>query len=157
MIHGLVVCLWLLVCAVQDMRQRQIANRLTLGALLLALIYLLWKDVTWLGAPGEQGLWALALTLLLTVPGYALGRFGAGDVKLLAALALLSDSEHVLGALVGAGVSNIMWLMLAPKLWPLMSQGFRKRLGYLAPDASKKLPFAPFLLVGFALTWFWIH
>lgn len=157
MIHGLVVCLWLLVCAVQDIRQRQIANRLTLGAVLLALVYLFWSGTTWLGAPGEQGLWALALTLLLTVPGYALGRFGAGDVKLLAALALLSDCEHVLGALVGAGVASTLWLLGAPKLWPLMSQRLRKRLGNLVLDASKKLPFAPFLLVGFTLTLFWIH
>ena len=157
MIHGLVVCFWFLVCAVQDIRQRQIANRLTLGAALLALVYLFWSGTTWLGAPGEQGLWALALTLLLTVPGYALGRFGAGDVKLLAALALMSDSEHVLGALIGAGVTNALWLFGAPKLWPLMSQRLRKRLGYLVPDASKKLPFAPFLLVGFVLTLFWIH
>ena len=157
MIHGLVVCLWLLLCALQDIRQRLIANRLTLGAALLALAYLLWSGTTWLGASGEQGLWALALTLLLTVPGYALGRFGAGDVKLLAALALLSDSEHVLGALIGAGVANALWLLAAPKLWPLMRQGLRRRLGYLELDVSKKLPYAPFLLVGFTLTLFWIH
>ena len=46
MIQGLVVFVWLVVCAQQDIRQRQIANRLTLGALLLALVYLLWSGST---------------------------------------------------------------------------------------------------------------
>ena len=90
MIQGLVVFVWLVVCAQQDIRQRQIANRLTLGALLLALFYLLWSGSTWLGTSRAEGLWALCLALLLTLPGYALGRLGAGDVKMLAALAPLT-------------------------------------------------------------------
>jgi prepilin peptidase CpaA len=155
-IQGLVVFLWLLLCAVQDIRQREIANRLTLGAALLVLIYLLWRGTTWLGAPGEQGVWAFALALLLTVPGYALGRLGAGDVKLLAALALGSDFRCLLWSLIGAGVANALWLLLAPRVWPLMSQGLKRHLGYLAPEPSRKLPFAPFLLVGFTVAWLWI-
>ena len=55
MIQGLVVFVWLVLCAVQDVRQRQIANRLTLGALLLALLYLLWSGSTWLGTSGLKG------------------------------------------------------------------------------------------------------
>ena len=85
MTQGLVIVFWLALCALQDMRQRQIANVLTLGAGLLALAYLLWVGVTWIGAPASDGGWAFALALLLGLPGYALGRFGAGDVKLLAA------------------------------------------------------------------------
>ena len=81
MIHSAVVLLWLGLCAVQDVRQRLLANRLTLGAALLALIYLVWTGNTWLGASVGQGLWAFFLALLLTLPGYALGRLGAGDVK----------------------------------------------------------------------------
>lgn len=157
MIHGAVVMVWLLVCAIQDARQRLLANRLTLGAALLALVYLLWTGATWLGAPGAEGLWALVLSLLLTLPGYALGRLGAGDVKLLAALALASNTEYLLGAFIGAAVANLAWLLLAPKLWPLMSQRVKSSIGYLAPDPSKKLPFAPFLLAGFTAAWFWIH
>ncbi|WP_178114549.1 MULTISPECIES: prepilin peptidase [unclassified Pseudomonas] len=155
--QSIVVFLWLVVCAVQDIRRRQIANRLTLGAALLALVYLLWSGTTWLGAPGTQGLWAFALALLLTLPGYALGRLGAGDVKLLAALGLGSNSTYLLWSLIGAGVANVLWLILAPRLWPHMSQGLRERLGYLVPEPSKKLPFAPFLLVGFSFTWLCLH
>lgn len=157
MIHGCVVCLWLALCARQDMRQRQIANRLTLGAGLLALAYLLATGTTWLGAPAAQGWGALVLALLLSLPGYALGRLGAGDVKLLAALALASNSDCLLWSLVGASVANVLWLWLTPTVWPLMAPGLRAQLGYLAPHASTQLPFAPFLLPGFAVAWLWIH
>ncbi|OZO05382.1 prepilin peptidase [Pseudomonas sp. IB20] len=157
MIHGAVVLVWLGLCAVQDVRQRLLANRLTLGAALLALIYLFWTGTTWLGAPAGQGLLAFLLALLLTLPGYALGRLGAGDVKLLAALALASDAEYLLGSFVGAAIANVLWLIIAPKLWPHMNQGLREHMVYLAPGESKKMPFAPFLLVGFALAWRWIH
>ena len=157
MIQGLVVCVWVVVCAQQDIRQRQIANRLTLGALLLALFYLLWSGSTWLGTSRAQGLWAFCLALLLTLPGYALGRLGAGDVKMLAALALASNSTYLLWSLIGAGVANVAWLVYGPRLLPLASQGVRARLGYLVVDPSKKLPFAPFLLVGFSLAWPWLH
>ena len=157
MIQGAVVLLWLVACAVQDTRQRLLANRLTLGVALLGGLYLFWTGTTWLGASLGQGLWALMLALLLTLPGYALGRLGAGDVKLLVALALVSDAEYLLGAFIGAAVASVLWLLLAPKFWPLMSQRLGACLENLAPEPSKKLPFAPFLLVGFTLVWFGTH
>lgn len=157
MIQGSVVLVWLMLCAVQDARQRLLANRLTLGAALLALIYVLWTGTTWLGAPSGQALLAFILALLLTLPGYALGRLGGGDVKLLVALALASNAEYLLASFIGAAVANLLWIFLAPKLWPLIGQGLKNHMVYLAPQASKKLPFAPFLLVGFAVAWFWIH
>lgn len=157
MIQSLVVFLWLMACAVQDIRERQIANWLTLGAALLALGWLFTNGTTWLGAPGDEEWWGFALVLLLTLPGYAMGRFGAGDVKLLAALALASSVHCVLWSFVGATVSQLMWIVLWPRVWPLVSQRVRNRLGFLAPQPSTKLPFAPFLLVGFSLFKFWIH
>ncbi|WP_411390412.1 prepilin peptidase [Pseudomonas sp. MPB23] len=146
MIHGVVILLWLGLCAVQDMGQRQIANRLTLGAVLLALIYLLGTGSTWLGAPANEGGWAFALALLLTLPGYVLGRFGAGDVKLVAALALASTLEHLLWSLIGAAVVQAGWL--------LTRQWLSGRGDAVAKTASIKQPFAPFLFTGFALYWF---
>ncbi|MFC6336813.1 prepilin peptidase [Pseudomonas sp. CCM 7891] len=157
MTQGLIIILWLFICAMQDARQRQIANRLTLGVALLALIYLLWNGSTWLGASVSQGLGAFILALLFTLPGYALGRLGAGDVKLLAALGLATDPLIVLGSLVGSAGASVLWLIFAPRLWPLMGQGLKERLTHLAPGASTKLPFAPFLLIGFGCAWFWIH
>ncbi|MDO9342047.1 prepilin peptidase [Pseudomonas pergaminensis] len=149
MIQSVVILLWLGLCALQDMRQRQIANSLTLGGALLALIYLLWMGLTWLGAPASEGGWAFAVALLLTLPGYALGRFGAGDVKLLAALALASSLDVLLWSLIGAAVFQGAWV--------LISQRLSARREASAPGVSTKQPYAPFLLTGFALYWFWIH
>ncbi len=149
MIHGVVVMLWLGLCALQDMRQRQIANGLTLGGGLLALFYLLWVGATWLGAPAAEGGWAFAVALLLTLPGYAMGRFGAGDVKLVAALALATTLDALLWSLIGAA------LVLGGGLF--IRQWFSARRDNPANNASTKQPFAPFLLTGFALYLFWIH
>ncbi|WP_112193243.1 prepilin peptidase [Pseudomonas sp. LG1E9] len=149
MIHGAVLLLWLSVCAVQDFRQRHIANGLTLGAALLALLYVVWTGCTWLGAPAGEGAWALGLALLLTLPGYALGRFGAGDVKLLAALGLATTVNHLLWSLILAAA------LLAA--WSLVHQGLGARHETATRRTSRKQPFAPFVLTGFALYWFWIH
>lgn len=157
MTHGWLVLLWLVLCTVQDIRQRQIANGLTLGFGLLALVYLLWAGSTWMGAPAVDGGWALALALLLTLPGYAMGRFGAGDVKLLSSLALASNADYLLGTLIGAGVTLGAWALLAPWVWPLMRQGLAAQLRGLNVQASKKQPFAPFVLTGFAVCWYWMR
>ena len=149
MTQGLVIVLWLMLCAVQDIRQRQIANGLTLGVGLVALIYLLWMGVTWIGAPASEGGWAFALAMLLGVPGYVLGRFGAGDVKLLAALGLATTTEYLLWSLIGAAVAMGARAVVAQRLSARVVSG---------PDqAPTKQPFAPYLLTGFTLYVFWIH
>lgn len=149
MIHGVVVMIWLALCAIQDLRERQIANGLTLGVCVLAAVYLLWTGVSWLGMPASDAGWGFLLVLLLTLPGYALGHFGAGDVKLLAALALASGTACVLVTLVGAG--------LALGGWWLIVQGLSRYARVGGAETSIKQPFAPFVLTGFALYWVWIH
>jgi len=144
-----VVFLWFIACSVQDLLQRQISNALTFGAAALALLYLLYTGHTWLGASAAEGGWALLIALVLTLPGYALGRFGAGDVKLLAALGLASNIDYLLGSLIGAGI-----VMVA---WTLMHQWLSSNRVERAGQASTKQPFAPFVLTGFAGSWFWIH
>lgn len=155
--QSLVLLIWLTLCAAQDARERHIANGLTVGAGVLALIYLLWTGTTWLGAEAVQGGWALLLALAFTLPGYAVRRMGAGDVKLMATLGLATDGTHLLGGFIGAGVASVLWLLLAPRLWLHMGQRLRTRLRYLEPGASKKQPFAPFVLVGVLLTLAWMH
>ncbi|MDY7530689.1 prepilin peptidase [Pseudomonas sp. Bout1] len=156
MIQSLVLFVWLVLCAVQDVRLRQVSNRLTLGACLLALVYLLFSGTTWLGAPAVEGGLAFGVALLFTVPGYAMGRLGAGDVKLIVALGLATNTLYVLGTFIGAGLASAAWLLLAPRLWPLMNQGLRNTLQYFGPEQSARQPFVPFLLVGFCLAWLWI-
>lgn len=155
--HSVVLLIWLTLCAAQDARQRHIGNGLTLSAGGLAAVYLLVTGQTWIGAEAAQGGWAVLLALALSLPGYILKRFGAGDVKLMTALALATNGTVLLGAFIGAALSSAVWLLLAPKLWLHMRQGFRERLRYLQPKKSKKLPFAPFVLIGTILTLYWIH
>ena len=59
MIGRLALSLFMQTAKGEKVQQRHIANSLTLGAGLLALIYLLWTGTTWLGAPDVQGGWAL--------------------------------------------------------------------------------------------------
>lgn len=155
--QSLVLLIWLTACAAQDARQRRIANALTLGAAAFALIYLLSFGTTWMGAEAGQGGWACVVALGFTLPGYFMGRMGAGDVKLMTALGLSTDGLSLLGIFIGAGAASVVWMLLAPKVWLHMSQGLRHRLRYMAPSMSKKLPFAPFVLIGFLLALPWIH
>jgi prepilin peptidase CpaA len=155
--QSFVLLIWLALCAAQDARQRHIANGLTLGVGALALAWLLWSGSTWLGAEAQQGGWAFLLAVGLTLPGYAMKRMGGGDVKLMAALGLATDGMHVLGTFIGAGLASVFWLLLAPRVWLHMSQGFRTHLFYMAPEMSRKQPFAPFALAGLMLTFAWLH
>ncbi|RON62218.1 prepilin peptidase [Pseudomonas fluorescens] len=155
--HSVVLLIWLTLCAAQDARQQHIGNGLTLGAGGLAAVYLLVTGNTWLGAEAAQCGWAVLLALGLSLPGYWLKRFGAGDVKLMTALALATNGTVLLGVFIGAALSSALWLLLAPKLWLHMRQRLREHLGYLQPYKSKKLPFAPFVLIGTILTLYWIH
>ncbi|MCY1418901.1 Type IV leader peptidase family protein [compost metagenome] len=155
--QSFVLLIWLTLCAAQDARERHIANRLTLGVGALALAYLLYSGTTWIGASAEQGGWAALLALVFTLPGYAMRRLGAGDVKLMTALGLATDGRHVLGVFIGAGLASVCWLLLAPRVWLYIGQGLRDRLLYLQPGMSKKQPFAPFLLVGLLLTFAWLR
>lgn len=152
MIQLWVVLLWFGACAIQDLLQRHIANWLTFGAAALALLYLLWTGHTWLGASAAEGGWALLIALALTLPGYALNKLGAGDVKLLMALALASDRLMLLGTFIGAGLSAGLWWWLAPKICSLLNQRVTPPTPERMGEPSKKLPFAPFLLCGFSLT-----
>ncbi|RIJ07610.1 prepilin peptidase [Pseudomonas sp. 91RF] len=155
--QSLVLLIWLTLCAAQDARQRRIANAMTLGVGALALVYLLYFGTTWTGAAAKQGGWACLVALAFTLPGYFMGRMGAGDVKLMTALGLATDGVSLLGIFIGAGVASVVWILLAPRVWLHMSQGLRHRLRYMAPSMSKKLPFAPFVLIGFLLVLPWIH
>lgn len=155
--HFLVLWFWLAICALQDLRQRHIANPLTLGAALLAALYLSWTGSSWLGGAASEAGWAFVLALLLTLPGYAMGKMGAADVKLMAALGLASDIPHLLGAFIGAGLFTALWWLLVS--W--LKAPRKQELGPPAPEgalnSSKKYPFAPFVLAGMVLTVIVLH
>lgn len=149
--------IWFAICAEQDARCKQISNGLTLGAAALAIIYLALTGMTWLGSPALEALLALTLALALTLPGYALGKLGAADVKLMTALALASNSAYLLCTFIGAGVAMATWLIVGKSTWPHVQQRVAHRYRYMNPAASDKHPFSPFLFVGLLLSTALLH
>ncbi|KPX02223.1 Prepilin type IV endopeptidase [Pseudomonas savastanoi] len=148
---------WFVICAEQDARRKHISNGLTLGATALAAAWLAGTGTSWLGAPPLEAALTLALALGLTLPGYALGKLGAGDVKLMAALALASDSVYLLCTFIGAGIAALTWVLLARKVQHHINQRVARRYAYMFPDAPDKYPFSPFLLAGLLLTVALLH
>ncbi|CAM4075475.1 putative prepilin peptidase typeII/IV secretion [Pseudomonas reidholzensis] len=155
--HSIVLLMWLALCTEQDVRERQISNTLTLGVAACALAWMFATGHSWIGADASDAGWALAIVMLLTLPGYMLGRFGAGDVKLMAALALATSHQYVLGTFIGAGIAVLLWLLSRRRLWTLLNPKVKKRLQALAEQVGDKQPFAPYVLVGFLLTSVWIQ
>ncbi|QQQ49895.1 prepilin peptidase [Pseudomonas syringae] len=149
--------IWFAICAEQDARCKQISNGLTLGAAALAIIYLALTGMTWLGSPALEALLALTLALALTLPGYALGKLGAADVKLMTALALASNSAYLLCTFIGAGVAMATWLIVGKSTWPHLQQRVAQRYRYMNPAASDKHPFSPFLFAGLLLSTALLH
>ncbi|MCO7514795.1 A24 family peptidase [Pseudomonas guariconensis] len=154
--QSIVLLMWLALCTEQDIRERQLSNALTLGVAAAALAWLFATGHSWIGADPSDAGWALAIVMLLTLPGYMLGRFGAGDVKLMGALALATSHQYVLGTFIGAGITVLAWMLARRRLLALLSPKVRKRLQQLAEEVDEKQPFAPFVLAGFLLTAVWI-
>lgn len=107
--------LWAAACGAYDLWFRRIPNVLTFGAHGGALTMLAATGQGWLGASSSSCFTAWAVGLALTVPAYVLGRLGAGDAKLLAAMGLAGGVEAMLIAYVIAGLlvggTAIVWTM----------------------------------------------
>jgi prepilin peptidase CpaA len=155
--QSIVLLMWLALCTEQDIRERQIANVLTLGFATGALVWLFATGHTWIGAEASDAGWALAIVMLLTLPGYMLGRFGADDVKLMGALAVATNPQYVLGTFIGAGVSVVLWLMTRKRLWALLNPKVKRRLTALTEEMGDRQAFVPYVLTGFMLTAIWIQ
>lgn len=147
--HLIVMLVWLGLCALQDLRQRRVSNWLTLGGAACALAYLLWNGTGWLGAGMIDTGIAATLALALSVPGYALGRLGGADVKLLLLLGLASTPQHLLLSIAAGGLFFCAWALLCRPLWSVLSDKWHERLIMLEPSKIKAWPFVPFLFVGF--------
>ena len=123
------VVAWCLAVLVTDLSVRRIPNVLSLGATAVALGVLAYSGHSLLGATWPSMLMGVVLALALTLPGYFAHWLGAGDIKLLIAIALLSGWETVLisfvvGALLGGLVVLGMMTIaryaghsLSPRRW----------------------------------------
>lgn len=152
----LALLLWAAACALQDATQKRISNWLTLGGLLLALIYLLVNTETLTGATPAQAAMAFGVAVLLTLPGYVLGKLGAGDVKMLAALAVASDVLHTLCSIAGAGLLYLAWHLVSTQVWLFFGDRPLRWLKHFSPEHSAGWPYAPFVLASLLVTIFWL-
>ncbi|WP_193075044.1 prepilin peptidase [Pseudomonas sp. FME51] len=148
---------WGMCCALLDARQRRISNVLTLGCGAVATAFLIWTGHSFTGVTPGPVMLGLLLALLLSLPGYIGGRMGAGDVKLLAALALASSPLHVLGTVAGAAVAMLTWALAGPFIWRRLPPSSRYHLAMMDPANRNRLPYAPFFFCGLLASILWLH
>lgn len=100
--------------------------------------------------------------LALLIAGYALfalGFFGGGDAKLLAAAGLWLGYPYVMGfvvltALVGGGLAAVVGLWSLIKLDSEIHEGFiSRRLGFLKPDLPYGIALSAGAILAFSQSW----
>lgn len=146
--------IWALLCAIQDSQQKRISNWLTLAPAVLVTGWLLWHGHSLTGNTPAAVLLGLAAALALSLPGYMSGSMGAGDVKLLATLALASSPLHVLGSVAGAAIGMLAWTLGGPALRQRLPSNIWHRLKLLDPSQKDGLPYAPFFFCGLLVSIF---
>lgn len=105
------VSLWSVAIVVFDLRNRRLPNGLTFGGLLTGAVVLVVWGQGMLGASVVSCVLALFLALLLTLPAYARKALGAGDVKLMMAIALMGGVRVLGFTFVMAGLFTAVWLV----------------------------------------------
>ncbi len=148
-----------------DLRERKIPNALTLGGLLaaLALRFAMEPASVWAGLLGA------GLGLLVALPLFAVGAFGAGDGKLLVAVGAFLGWQGlpaaVLATAVFGGVLSLFSLarrgVLAPalrRMWELalfwITLGrFGKRRTLDSASGDSAVPYGVAIAAGAALIW----
>lgn len=88
----ILVALWLIPCAIQDLRRHEISNWLTIPFFLAGAIYGLWKAIAHLDFFFFAVLWIVYF-------GYKASWIGPADAKIIAGLAAFSPLALLLGFL----------------------------------------------------------
>lgn len=110
-IAEMIVAAWCLSVAMADVSSRRIPNVLTLGICLVAICWLLLNGHSILNASLPSVALGMGISLLLTLPAYLTHLLGAGDVKLLLAIALLGGAHLTVSAFVIASILVIIFLV----------------------------------------------
>jgi prepilin peptidase CpaA len=122
-----------------DVLRLRIPNVIPLGLVVLFALHLLVEPGV--HAPLDH-LLALAVTLLILFPVFALGMLGGGDVKLLAAVALWLGMQKLAALLILVGIAGgifaLFWLAMR---W-LIRTGLGDRRLPRSLQAHAPLPFA---------------
>lgn len=154
---------WALLVALQDLRHRRIPNALSLGSWLVGVAHLVAWQQSPMGAPASSAWAAAAFALLVTLPGYVVRQLGAGDVKFLVGIGLLTSWPLTLicfaiGALLGAlvavvGRNRFNVVMSLPARW--REPGSALMNWATEPAPARHVPFGTCLAVGLACGLFW--
>lgn len=110
-IAEMIVVFWCLSVVLADVSFRRIPNVLTLGVGLVAICWLMVNGHSILNASPPSVALGMGVSLLLTLPAYLTRLLGAGDVKLLLAIALLGGASLTLSAFVIASMLAIIFLV----------------------------------------------
>ncbi|MGH8446246.1 MAG: prepilin peptidase [Solimonas sp.] len=132
---------WAAAIAWYDWRWRRVPNVALILVLVPAALALALQGKGLLGAPWLTSLGGMALGLALTLPGYLLRRYGAGDVKFAAVLGLLLGAARGLEMVLLASL-----LMGAAALAMVVTMGMPRQA---------RFPAAPMLSVAFAVQALW--
>jgi len=151
-----VLIVWACAVAWMDLRHRRIPNVLSLGGWLVGALHLFIVGHSPLGASASSSWLAAGLALLVTLPGYMVRQLGAGDVKFLVALGLLTSwpltlNSFAIGALLGAamgwaGHNRLTLLSSLPAAWRPPGS-WLARWGAAIPP-KRHLPFGACLAAG---------
>lgn len=159
--------------AAWDVRTRRIPNFLTVGGLAVALVLR--------GLPGPPGLLdgvaAAALGFLFSIPFFAAGGLGGGDVKLMTAVAAFLGLDRLMGALlimalvgvcmalVAVARRGVLLKTLANVHLVLLTLGRRTFTGWrgeeseaavhMARDGAITIPYGVAIGLGGIGGWFW--
>jgi prepilin peptidase CpaA len=154
MFSTLSLCAWASCAAWFDWQQRRLPNTLTVGGLLAALGCLSWFGASWSGEAATSAWLGAGLGAVLTLPGYLLKKLGAGDVKLLMAMGLLSGwytllTTFVIGSLIGLALG--LWPSAIRRLQEALaaSLGSSRWMPTLAAPRGRHIPYGSALAIGF--------
>lgn len=151
----LLLC-WAAAIAWIDLRQHRIPNILTLSACVVAMAVLVLRQSSCVNAPWLSAVQAAGFALLVTLPGYLTRRLGAGDVKYLVAIGLLTSLHTTVltfaVAALSGGTLALLWLKL-PALMPCLPRAMQQPgstlVGWLhTPFRQRRMAFGPLLSAG---------
>jgi prepilin peptidase CpaA len=139
-----------------DARYRRIPNAVLLPALVLACVVLAWRGTSVTGAHWSSALMAAGIGAAFTLPGYVMRKLGAGDVKYLFVIGLLTSWPVTLHcfliAALLAGALALTWIFLPalaaclPRRWITPAKLLDRWLHI--PIKERRMAFGSLLTVG---------
>ncbi len=105
---GSLATAWLMACSVTDLRSRHVSNRLTLPAIVIALVYRLITGID------IKEMLFLGVTILLLFVAWIFHLLGGADLKIMLSLGLLG-ANYILAAWLGVVVYLLAYLIFQRK------------------------------------------